>query len=91
MLAFLVLGHGYPAAALAMVGTILVMVLMGVTHPPAVSTSLIFALRSGAESEILLFGLALTMVVALVLLQRALAALMHRRGFSLTSLRPEGE
>lgn len=67
---FLLLGHGYPAAAASLVTTILLMVLLDVVHPPAVATSLAFALRDGAEHDVVLFGLALGMIVALVVLQR---------------------
>ena len=75
---FLLLGHGYPAAATALVTTILLMVLLDVVHPPAVSTSLSFALRSGAEDDVVLFGLALTLIVALVVLQRLGSWLLPR-------------
>jgi hypothetical protein len=54
-----------------MAATIALMIALDAVHPPAVSTSLTFALRSGAESELALFGLALGVTAALVLLQRA--------------------
>ncbi len=41
-----------------MVGTIVLLILLDVVHPPAVSTALSFALRPGDESK-LLFVLAL--------------------------------
>ncbi len=39
--------------------------------PALLPTSLTFALRTGAESELALFGLALAVVAILVVLQRA--------------------
>jgi CBS-domain-containing membrane protein len=67
---YLLLGAGYPAAGSAMVITIALMILLDAVHPPAVSTSLTFAFRAGAEKDIVLFGLALGIVVVLVILQR---------------------
>ena len=61
-----------------MVVTIVLMVLLDVVHPPAVSTSLTFALRAGAETEAALFALALGMTVALVVLQRTAVRLLAR-------------
>ena len=71
LLTFLAFGHGYLAAAGAMVVTIVLMVPLDIVHLPAVSTSLTFALRAGAETEAVLFTLALGMTAALVVLQRA--------------------
>jgi len=78
LLTYAVLGHGYPAAGGAMVATIFLMVLLDVVHPPAVSTSLSFALREGAERDLALFGLALALTVALVIVQRASLHLLAR-------------
>ena len=79
LLAYLMLGHGYAAAAPALMVTILLLIALDIVHPPAVSTSLIFALRSGAENEFMLFGLALAaVIVTLVLLQRAVVWLLAR-------------
>lgn len=75
---FWLLGHGYSAAAAAMVVTIIGMIVLDAVHPPAVATSLSFAFRSGAESEIVLFGLALTVVALLVVLERAALWLLAR-------------
>lgn len=66
---FLVLGHGYLAAATAMLLTIVVMVVTDAVHPPAVSTSLIFGFRSGSEDELVLFVLTLLVIAVLVLVQ----------------------
>ncbi|OWP63134.1 HPP family protein [Hymenobacter amundsenii] len=73
------LGSGYAAAALAMVLTIGLMVLLNVMHPPAVGTALSFAFRAGeGEGNLLLFGLAVGLVVVLVLLQRGSGYLLGR-------------
>lgn len=53
-----------------MVLTIVLMILLDVVHPPAVSTSLSFALRAGKESNLVLFGLAVGVTATLVLLER---------------------
>ncbi len=66
-----VIGPGYVAGGLAMVGTIMAMVLFDFLHPPAVSTSLAFALRAGDEKNIVLFLAAVAMIAMLVVLQRA--------------------
>ena len=65
------LGEGYGAAAAAMGVTILFMILLDAVHPPAVSTALGFAFRSGPETNLALFGVALLLVAALVFLQKA--------------------
>ena len=70
LLTFLLWGHGYLAAASAMVLTIVVMILADAVHPPAVSTSLIFGFKSGSENELVLFFLAVGVVALLVLFQR---------------------
>ena len=75
-----ILGHGYPAAASAMVLTILAMVLLDVVHPPAISTSLTFAFRAGAERDAVLFALAVGVTVILVILQRTALWLLARAG-----------
>ena len=64
------LGLGYGAAAVAMAATILLMVVLDVVHPPAVSTSLGFAFRTGGESDLVIFALALGVMVVLVAMQR---------------------
>lgn len=83
---YLPLGPGYPAAAAAMVGTTLLMVLADVVHPPAASTALAFAFRAGDASNALLFALAVGVLAALVLLQRAALWLLNRR----SQVRPGG-
>ena len=76
LVAYLVLGPGYPSGGLAMVVTIVLMIVFDVVHPPAVATSLSFAFRAGDENNLVLFGLALSIIVVLVLLQRGLMWLM---------------
>ena len=72
LLTALGLGHGYLAAASAMVGMIVVMILLDVVHPPAVGTAISFAFRVGAESNLVLFGLALGIMVVLVILEQVM-------------------
>ncbi|MBD0334339.1 MAG: HPP family protein [Cyanobacteria bacterium Co-bin13] len=69
-LAYLVLGSGYLSGGTAMVITIVLMILLDAVHPPAVSTSLSFALRAGNESNLVLFGLAVGITATLVMLER---------------------
>lgn len=80
LLAFRLLGHSYAAAGLAMVTTILVLVTFDLVHPPAISTALTFALRTGSENEVVLFGLAILMILALLVLQRVVVHLAARLG-----------
>lgn len=75
---FLALGPGYSSAGAAILLTITMMILLDVVHPPAVSTSLSFALRSGNENNLVLFGLAVGITALLVLMERfALWILAH--------------
>lgn len=67
---YALLGAGYGAAALALLGTIVLMIALDATHPPAVSTALSFAFRPSHENDLLLFGLALSLILMLVALQR---------------------
>ncbi|WP_013334695.1 HPP family protein [Gloeothece verrucosa] len=77
-IAFLILGSGYISGGVAMIITIILMILLNVMHPPAVSTSLSFALRAGNESNLILFGLAVGVTAVLVGLERlALWLLIH--------------
>lgn len=69
-LTYVLLGPGYPAAGTAMVITILLMIVLDVVHPPAVATSLSFALRAGNENNLVLFGLAVGITAMLVVLER---------------------
>lgn len=75
---YLLLGPGYASGGLAMVVTIVLMIVVDVVHPPAVATSISFAFRAGNESNLLLFVMALSIIVGLVLLQRGLMWLLTR-------------
>ena len=73
------LGPGYPAAALALVGIISIMLVTNTMHPPAVGTALSFAFRAGAgEGNLLLFALAVGLVLVLLAVQRGSAYLLRR-------------
>ncbi len=67
---YLFLGHGYMSGGTAMVIAILLMILLDAVHPPAVATSLSFALRAGNENNLVLFGLAVGITASLVGLER---------------------
>ena len=71
-------GGGYLAAALALIGTIVGMVTMDLVHPPAVATALVFALRTGSASNVVLFVAALGVTVVLIALQRAATWALQR-------------
>lgn len=77
-LTYLIAGPGYASAGTAMVITIVLMILLDVVHPPAVSTSLSFALRSGNENNLILFSLALGITVILVLMERCALWILGR-------------
>ena len=66
---FTLLGPGYWAGGIAMVLTIGLIILLDVVHPPAVSTSLLFAFKAGNESNLFLFGLAVAVTALLVILE----------------------
>lgn len=72
------LGPGYFAGGIAMVLTIILMIVFDAVHPPAVSTSLSFALRAGNENNLVLFGLAVGMTVGLVGLERTALWVLSR-------------
>lgn len=65
----LMLGSGYLSAASAMIATIALMILLDAMHPPAVATSLSFALRAGNENNLVLFGLAVGITATLVVIE----------------------
>jgi CBS-domain-containing membrane protein len=67
---YLILGPGYVSGGSAMVITIVLMILLDVVHPPAVSTSLSFAFRTGNETNLVLFGLAVGITALLVIMER---------------------
>lgn len=76
--AFLLLGPGYGAAGAALVVFIFLMIVLDAVHPPAVSTALSFSFRSGDVDNLALFGLAVAITAALVLLERAALWLLAR-------------
>jgi CBS-domain-containing membrane protein len=78
---FVAFGGGYLSGGSAMVATITGMILLDAVHPPAVATAMAFALRAGEESNLVLFGLAVAMTAALVVLERLALWLLarHRR------------
>lgn len=65
-----IFGSGYLSGGIAMVMAIALMIVFDAVHPPAVSTSLSFALRAGNENNLLLFGLAVAITTVLVGLER---------------------
>jgi CBS-domain-containing membrane protein len=67
---YMIFGSGYLSGGIAMVVTIVLMILLDVVHPPAVSTSLSFALKAGNENNLVLFGLAVGITAVLVGLER---------------------
>ncbi|WP_414578162.1 HPP family protein [Anabaena sp. CCY 9402-a] len=67
---YFVLGGGYLSGGLAMVIAIALMIILDAMHPPAVSTSLSFALKAGNVDNLLLFALAVGITVTLVGLER---------------------
>ncbi|PSB12521.1 HPP family protein [Pleurocapsa sp. CCALA 161] len=71
-------GSGYFSGGSAMVITIVLMILLDAMHPPAVSTSLSFALRTGSQNNLVLFSLALSIILLLVGLQRSALWLLAR-------------
>ena len=74
----LLLGTGYRAGAVAMVGTIIALVPLNAVHPPAISTALGFAFFSQQDQAVGFFVLALVMLAALVVLQRVATWLIRR-------------
>jgi CBS-domain-containing membrane protein len=78
--AYLLIGPGYLSAAAAMSSLIVLMILLDVVHPPAVSTALSFALRAGQESNLVLFGLAVGITIVLIVLERVMLWLIARYG-----------
>lgn len=78
LITHLLLGSGYLSGGIAMVVTIVLMILLDAVHPPAVPTSLSFALRAGNENNLVLFGLAVGITAVLVVVERfALWLLAH--------------
>ncbi len=70
LLTFSCFGSGYLSVGSAMVITIALMITLDVMHPPAVATSLSFALKASNENNFVLFGLAVGITAILVGLGR---------------------
>lgn len=67
---YLLFGGGYLSGGTAMVCAIALMILLDAMHPPAVATSLSFALKAGNVSNLVLFALAIGITAVLVGLER---------------------
>ncbi|MFW5640037.1 MAG: HPP family protein, partial [Thermodesulfobacteriota bacterium] len=78
LFAYLVFGPGYLSGGVAMITAITLMILFDVVHPPAVSTSLSFAFRTGEVDNYTLFGMAVAMIAVLVILEQAALRIMFR-------------
>ena len=76
--AAVLLQPGYGAGAVAMAGTIVLLILWDIVHPPAVSTALGFAFFPQQDGAVGFFLLALVMLAALVVLRRAGAWVVRR-------------
>ena len=74
----LLFGHGYLAGAAAMLATIAVTSLADAVYPPAVVTSLAFSLQSGADSNLVLFTIAVGITALLVVLEHGMLRLILR-------------
>jgi CBS-domain-containing membrane protein len=72
------LSPGYGAAALAMPLTIVLLILLRLVHPPAVSTALGFSFLSPNDRTIITFVAALGVIAMLVVMQRLAAWTLHR-------------
>lgn len=78
LLSYMTLGPGYVSAGVAMVLAIATMIALDAMHPPAVSTALSFGLRAEDETNLVLFGLAVTITAILVVIQRAALWMLRR-------------
>lgn len=70
LVTYLLFGSTYLSAGIAMILTITLMIVLDAVHPPAVATSLSFALRAGNETNLALFGLAVGVIALLIVLER---------------------
>lgn len=78
LICFQKLGLGYLAGGTAMVLAIGMMILTDSMHPPAVASALSFGLKSGDESNLLLFRMAVGITTALVIIERTAILLLRR-------------
>jgi hypothetical protein len=58
--------------------TITLLIIGGIVHPPAVSSSLVFAFRAHGENEFVIFLLAVAMVAVLFVIERVTVRLLRR-------------
>ncbi|MBD2054517.1 HPP family protein [Oculatella sp. FACHB-28] len=70
LVTYLLFGSSYLSAGIAMILTITLMIVLDAVHPPAVATSLSFALRAGNETNLALFGLAVGVIALLIAIER---------------------
>lgn len=78
LLCYQALGPGYLSGGVAMVLAISMMIMTDSMHPPAVSSALSFGLKSGDESKLLLFCMAVGIAAILVVIQRTALWLLRR-------------
>jgi len=78
LLCYQTLGPGYLSGGVAMVLAIGMMIMTDSMHPPAVSSALSFGLKSGDESNLLLFCMAVAITAVLVIIQRTALWLLRR-------------
>ena len=76
--AALLLGPGYLAGAVAMTATIVTLIVFDIVHPPAIGTALGFGFFPEQTSSAGFFIIALVMLAALIVLQRAATWLLRR-------------
>lgn len=78
LFSYLFFGPGYLSGGVAMISAITLMILFNTVHPPAVSTSLSFAFRTGDVDNYTLFGMAVAMTAILVILEQAALRIIFR-------------
>jgi len=76
---YILVGPGYLSAAISMIVSIIVMIITGAMHPPAVSSALIFAFEYTRVNTLLMFFMAVVLLVLLIGMQR-LSIWIIRRG-----------
>lgn len=75
---FLMLGPGYTSASVSFISTVILLILFDTVHPPAVGTSLSFALKANNISNLALFGMAVMIIAILVFLEVSLLRILSR-------------
>lgn len=78
LICFQTLGPGYLSGGTAIVLAIGMLILTDSMLPPAVSSAPSFGLKSGDESNLLLFCMAVSLTAALVIIQRTALWLLRR-------------